>query len=149
MRPKYTEAKSLMSLITLCVNLAITVILSLLVGFGKMPMPEENDLTNAIVGGATALVGFMIAVFTMYFTYKMPERIEESLKRHGYYYQVPRNMIHSMLFLAVSIFTAIASYFLQNTARNIFVVVSAVQFVAGIVLAVFVTARFFMLIKSA
>lgn len=148
MRLKYTEAKSIMSLVTLCVSLAMTIALSFLVGFEIIPMPEENDLTNAIVGGATALIGFMIAVFTMYFTYKMPERIEESLKMHGYYYQVPRNMIHSMIFLAVSLCVAIVSYFLQSIARNILVIIAVVQFVAGIVMAVFVTVRFFMLIKA-
>lgn len=148
MRPKYTEAKPAMFYITLGVSSITTIALSILVGLGKMPVPHENDLTHAIVGGATVLIGFIVAVFTMYFTYKMPEHIEDRMKRHGFYYQLPRNMIHCTVFLAVSLFIAVISYFLQDIARSIFVIIATAQFVTGIVMTVFVTVRFFMVIKA-
>ncbi len=148
MRKKYTEAKSVMFFWTLGVSIVSTIALAVLTGFAIIPVPDSNELTSAIVGGDTALIGFMIAAFTMYFTYKMPEHIEARLRRHGFYHYVPRNIIYCILFLAVSLCTAIASFFLECIVRNVLVIVATAQFVTGVVMAVFVTTRFYMLLKA-
>lgn len=147
MRPKFTEAKSLGFYIILSIDLIISATLATLVGTHIVNMSDAGALVGALIGVDGAMLGFMITIFALYFTYNMPDGVKELLKKHGFYTQIPRDMVRSIIILTISLVSAIVSYFLNNVAHDVIVAISIVQFIGGLALALYVTFRFFIVLK--
>ena len=147
MRKKWSEAVSIGFYIILAVDFVLSVVLSVLVGINLLPIMDARDLTGALIGVDGAILGFMITIFALYFTHNMSEGMKELLKKYGFYWQIPKDMIRSVILLTVSILCAIVSYFIQSIAQNIIIMLSIVQFFSGLALALYVTLRFFTILK--
>lgn len=148
MRSKYTEAKSLGFYIILGIDIILTALLAALVGTHILCISDANALVGALIGADGAMIGFMITIFAFYFTYNMPESVKERLKLHGFYTQIPRDMIRSVIILAISIVCAIVSYFVQDILCSIIIILSITQFLGGLSVALYVTLRCFKILRA-
>lgn len=148
MRKKGTEAKSIGFYVIIISDIVVSLLISLLIGFNILSISNLDTLVGALLGVEGALLGFMITIFALYFTYDMPEELKKGLERHGFYTQVPRDMIRCIVVFAVSMIISISSFFIQGLAQSIIVGLAITQFLCGLALLIFVTMRFFMIVRK-
>lgn len=148
MREKGTEAKSVGFYIILIIDILLSLTMALLIGFEVLVVGSIEALNAALLGAEGALIGFMITIFALYFTYDMPEKLKAGLIAHGFYWQLPRDMIRCVVIFAIGITLSIISYFTASLAQSIIVGISILQLLSGLALSIYVTIRFFMIVKK-
>ena len=148
MRKKGTEAKSVGFYVIASIDGVLSIALGLLLGFNVLCLSAWESLNGALISIEGALIGFMITIFALYFTYSMSDTLKERLIAHGFYWQLPRDMLKNIVIFAIGIVSSIVVYFVPSLVKSILIGVSIVQLLSGLALSIFVTIRFFMIVKT-
>lgn len=147
MRLKPKETAILISCILTFVTITIFIILSLC----KIYICNE-DIPNAILTTAGIFIGFLISALGIYYSIPLSPEVKKSLKEQGYYEQISRNYVISLIVFFICILINVTQLCIYKVINNLIYLhysnmFSVASFVFGLALCVVNSVNFFKIMK--
>lgn len=146
LRPKET------SIILASVFCAISLVSLLILMCFKKYITSE-DIQNSILTTSGIFIGFIIAALGIYYSIPLSNEVKNALKQQGYYHQISRNFIVSLLaFFATLVFCivglSVTSIFKIDIVIHICNTIVLSIFIFGLILCVINSVNFFKVVKN-
>ena len=131
------------------------IVLTLLLVFGIVNICRINpkDLPSTLLTTSGIFVGFIISALGIYYSMPLREEIKRALIQQGYYKQVARNFVISIIAFAMVISLSIVSICIYNEnelilLQHIINTCSISIFIFGMILLVLTSINFFKIITK-
>ncbi|MCL2848273.1 MAG: hypothetical protein FWE13_05995 [Firmicutes bacterium] len=152
-RKRGEEAISIGFYITIGIMSLLTVIAIILYFLLGYTIQLDSSILGAIIGVAGALIGFLITLFALYFSFGMKEELKSILIEYGFYKQIPKDILRTVFIYAFSLLLAIVSYFFNNSENlsiikvyDTLTILTISFFICAIFMTIFIVVRFFKII---
>lgn len=132
---------------------SIVLIVLLILGFTDTLIINPSELATTLLTTSGIFIGFIISALGIYYAIPLREEIKVALIKQGYYKQVARNFITSIICFAVSIAVSIVAICIYNTSKyllfqHILNTLIIATFLNATILLVFTSINFFKIITK-
>ena len=132
---------------------SVVLITLLIFGFTNALIINQSELATTLLTTSGVFIGFIISALGIYYSIPLREEIKVALIKQGYYNQVARNFIISIICFAISIAISIVSiciynktdYLLLQHILNTFIIAT---FLNATILLVFTSINFFKIVTK-
>lgn len=140
--------------IIISATISIIVLIALLIlGFTNTLIINPSELATTLLTTSGVFIGFIISALGIYYSIPLREEIKVALIKQGYYKQVARNFITSIICFSVSIAISIVAICIYNTAEylllqhtlNTFIIST---FLNATILLIFTSINFFKIVTK-
>lgn len=144
LKPKQTHL-----IVSLVVFIAILLTLVLLTTFNVFTITSK-DLTTALLTTDGIFIGFTISALGIYYSIPLREEIKTALVKQGYYKQVSKNFITSVVGFSVSMLCSIIimCFSVNNIFVNILTAFEVSSFIASLILLILTSINFFKIVTK-
>lgn len=129
----------------------IVLIALLVLGFTQTLIINPKELATTLLTTSGVFIGFIISALGIYYSIPLREEIKAALIKQGYYQQVARNFITSIICYAITIAFAIIAICIYNAEnyllmQHIFNTLMISIFINATILLVFTSINFFKIV---
>ena len=144
LKPKQTHL-----IVSLVVFIAILLALVFLTIFNVFTIISK-DLTTALLTTDGIFIGFTISALGIYYSIPLREEIKTALVKQGYYKQVSKNFIISVVGFSVSMLCSIVimCFSVNNIFVNILTAFEVSSFIASLILLILTSINFFKIVTK-
>lgn len=144
LKPKQTHL-----IVSLVVFIAILLILVFLAIFNIFTITSK-DLTSALLTTDGIFIGFTISALGIYYSIPLRDEIKTALVKQGYYKQVSKNFIISVVGFSISMLSSIIimCFSINNIFVNILTALEVSSFIASLVLLILTSINFFKIVTK-
>ena len=112
----------------------------------------SEDIQNSILTTSGIFIGFIIAALGIYYSIPINNDVKKALKEQGYYYQISRNFIVSLISFFIGsvsciVAMSITSMFSIDILTHLMNSLILSIFIFGLILCVFTSVNFFKVVK--